>query len=196
MVSCTYHLVKGAYTAMKRMTSVERRTQILAIAAEEFARTGLHGTSAETIARRADISQPYIFRLFGTKKELFRLVVADAFEGMTSGMAAAAGDVRGVASLEVMGAEYRRLLADRTRLLVQMQGFAACDDPDVRATVQAAFGALWQTVADISGLDPMRVKLFLGIGMLLNDAAAMDVATIDADWARACLTPIPKDVFE
>lgn len=177
------------------MTGVARRAQILAIAAEEFAHTGLHGTSAETIARRADISQPYIFRLFGTKKELFRLVVAEAFNGMTSGMAAVAGDLRGAASLEVMGEEYRRLLLDRTRLLIQMQGFAACDDPDVRETVQASFGTLWNTIAEISGLDPMRVKLFIGIGMLLNDAAAMDVASLDTGWAKACLTPVPSEFF-
>lgn len=180
---------------MQRMTGLERRAQILAIAAEEFARTGLHGTSAETIARRAEISQPYIFRLFGTKRELFRLVVAEAFDGMTTGMAAAAGDLRGAPSLVAMGDEYRRLLADRTRLLLQMQGFAACDDPEVRETVQAAFGNLWTTVAEISGLDPMRVKVFIAIGMLLNDVAAMDVANLDEEWARACLVPVPIEFF-
>jgi AcrR family transcriptional regulator len=180
---------------MQRMTSAERRAQILGIAAEEFARTGLHGTSAETIARRADISQPYIYRLFGTKKELFRQVVADAFAGMTAGMAAAAGDLRGAPSLVVMGDEYRRLLADRTRLLLQMQGFAACDDPEVRETVQAAFETLWNTVTEITGLDPARVKIFMAIGMLLNDVAAMDVSNLDAEWARACLTPTPIDFF-
>ncbi len=180
---------------MSRMTGIDRRAQILEIAAEEFARTGLHGTSAETIARRAGISQPYIFRLFGTKKVLFRQVVAEAFDGMTTGMAAAAGDLPGVESLEVMGAEYRRLLADRTRLLLHLQGFAACDDPEVRETVQAAFGKLWTTVAEISGLDPMRIKVFLAIGMLLNDVAAMDVANLDEAWARACLTPVPVSFF-
>ena len=36
-----------------------------------FARGGLHGTSTEEIAEAAGISQPYLFRLFGTKKRLF-----------------------------------------------------------------------------------------------------------------------------
>ncbi len=35
---------------MQRMSGENRRAQILKIAAEEFARTGLHGTSAETRA--------------------------------------------------------------------------------------------------------------------------------------------------
>jgi len=180
---------------MQRMTGVERRAQILGIAAEEFARTGLHGTSAETIARRAEISQPYIFRLFGTKKALFRLVVAEAFAGMTAGVAAAAGDLRGTPSLVVIAEEYRRLLADRTRLLLQMQGFAACDDPAVRETVRVAFGTHWHTVAEITGLDPVRLKVFIALGMLLNDVVAMDLASLDEAWARACLAPTPIEFF-
>ena len=54
-----------------RMTADERREAILEAARGEFASTGFHGTSTETIAERAGISQPYLFRLFGTKKELF-----------------------------------------------------------------------------------------------------------------------------
>jgi AcrR family transcriptional regulator len=180
---------------MQRMTGLERRAQILAIAAKEFARTGLHGTSAETIARRADISQPYIYRLFGTKKELFRLVVAEAFEEMTRGIVAAAGDLRGEAALAVMAEEYRRLLADRTRLLLQMQGFAACGDDAVRETVRAAFGRHWDAVAAITGLDPVRMKVYIALGMLLNDAAAMDLANVDTDWARASLDQVPVEFF-
>ena len=76
-----------------------------------------------------------------------------------------------------------------------MQGFAACDDPEVRATVPAAFGAHWTTVAGITGLDPARLKVFIALGTLLTDAAAMDLAGLDADWARACLAPTPIDFF-
>lgn len=180
---------------MQRMSGPERRAQILAIAAEEFARTGLHGTSAETIARRADISQPYIYRLFGTKKELFRLVVAEAFEEMTRGIVAAAGDLRGEPALAVMADEYRRLLADRTRLLLQMQGFAACDDDAVRETVRTAYGQHWDAVAGITGLDPVRMKVYIALGMLLNDAAAMDLSNVDTDWARASLDQAPVEFF-
>ncbi len=180
---------------MQRMTSGDRRSQILAIAAEEFARTGLHGTSAETIARRAGISQPYIYRLFGTKRELFRLVVADAFAEMTRGIVVAAGELRGEAALTVMADEYRRLQADRTRLLLQMQGFAACDDDAVRETVRTAFGTHWETVAGITGLDPVRMKIYIALGMLLNDVAAMDVGDLDAGWALASLDQVPVTFF-
>ena len=54
-----------------RKSAEERREDILAIALEHFALGGYHGTSTETIAREAGISQPYLFRLFRTKRELF-----------------------------------------------------------------------------------------------------------------------------
>src|ERR1035437_5102828 len=53
---------------------------------------GLHGTLVEAIARRAGISQAYVFGLFGTKVTLFGDVVVAAFERTTDGMVAAAGD--------------------------------------------------------------------------------------------------------
>ena len=62
-----------------RMSAEERREAILEAARLEFASTGFHGTSTETIAERAGISQPYLFRLFGTKKELFVASVRRCF---------------------------------------------------------------------------------------------------------------------
>ena len=50
-----------------RQTADERREEVLAAAVEEFGRAGFHGASTDAIARRAGISQPYLFRLFGSK---------------------------------------------------------------------------------------------------------------------------------
>ena len=66
-------------TAIKRKSAEERREEILDAALQEFAQRGLHGASTEDIARRAGISQPYVFRLFGTKKALFTAVVDRCF---------------------------------------------------------------------------------------------------------------------
>ena len=60
-----------------------------------------------------------------------------------------------------MGAQYYELLADRTTLLLQLPGFAACGDGEVRDLVQARLARMWDTVADTSGLDPVTVKSFL-----------------------------------
>ena len=179
----------------QKMTAAERRAQILAIAAEEFAVGGLHGASTETIARRAGITQAYVFRLFGSKKNLFVHVVQAAFDQVTDGMRAAAGADSGLAALEAMGSTYDTLLADRTALLLQLQGFAAASEPEVRDAVRACFARMWQTVHETTGLDPVTVKSFLAFGMLLNNGAALEVREVDEPWADGVRTRIRPGLF-
>ena len=64
-------------TATPRKTADERREQILDAALTEFADHGYEGASTDRIAREVGISQPYLFRLFGTKKGLY-VASADA----------------------------------------------------------------------------------------------------------------------
>jgi AcrR family transcriptional regulator len=179
----------------QKMTADERRAQILAIAAEEFAAGGLHGTSTETIARRAGITQAYIFRLFGTKKNLFLQVVRAAFDQLIDGMRAAAAGRAGLDALSAMGLTYDALLADRTALLLQLQGFAAASDADVGEAVRASFARMWHAVADVTGLDPVTVKSFLAFGMLLNNAAALELGDVDESWAEGVRTRIQPGLF-
>jgi AcrR family transcriptional regulator len=180
----------------QRMSGQERRQQVLRIAAEEFADGGLHGTSTEVIARRAEITQAYIFRLFGTKKALFLEVMVAAFDRLTEGMRAAAGDATGLAALTPMGARYNEMLADRVSLLLQLQGFAACGDPEVRDAVRDSFGRMWQTVAETTGLDPVTIKAFLAFGMLLSNGAALQIAELDQPWAAGARTRIHPGLFD
>lgn len=179
-------------TGMARMTAAERRQQLIGFASEEFAHRGYHGTSMETIAHRADVAQPYIFQLFGTKRDLFRHVIAGCYEQLIASFESAAEGLSGTDALVAMGGCYRTLLADRTFLLLQLHGFAACDDPEIQATVRTGFGAMWQTIARLSGADGERVKRFIAIGMLLNDAAAMDLGSYGEDWAAECVALVSR----
>ena len=104
-----------------RMSGPERRSQVLGIAAGEFANHGLHGASIEAIAREAGITQAYVFRMFGTKKALFVELVGAAFDRLSDGMVQAAKGARGLSALTLMGAQYYESLADRTTLLLQLQ---------------------------------------------------------------------------
>lgn len=178
------------------MSGSDRRQQILRIAGEEFAAGGLHGTSTETIARRAEITQAYVFRIFGTKKALFLELVVTAFDRMTEGMCDAARGKSGLEALSLMGARYNELLADRDLLLLQLQGFAACGDPEVRDAVRASFKRMWQVVAETTALDPVTVKAFLAFGMLLNNGAALQVAELDEPWAHGIQTLIRPGLFD
>lgn len=179
----------------KRLAGAERREQVLKIAEEEFAEHGLHGVSAEVIARKAGITHAYVFRLFGTKKKLFIEVVRRAFAAMSDGLADAAGPAAGLEALAAMGQRYDASLKNRTLLLLQLQAFAACGDAEVRDAVRETFGRLWQTVSDATGLDAVQIKTFMAFGMLLNTNAALASADVDADWARQATTRIHAGLF-
>jgi AcrR family transcriptional regulator len=175
--------------AAPRKSQDERREEILDAALEEFAERGFHGASTEDIARRAGISQPYVFRLFGTKKELFKAVVARCFREALELFQRAAEGKRGTEALDAMGNAYvERLLTDRKRLQAQMQAYAACDDPDIRAVVRAGYGDLVAYVERVSGLEPVIVSRFFAQGMLLNVFASMELAVEDTEpWADRLL---------
>jgi AcrR family transcriptional regulator len=172
-----------ATTRPTRMTADERRDAIVAAGVEEFATGGLVGASTEAIAKRAGVSQPYVFQLFGTKKELFLAVVRQGFQRTGHAFERAARDYVPGANpewscvLDAIGAQYMRLLADRTNLLVQLQAYAACADPDVRATVREEFSALLRLVRELSGESPERIHHFFAEGMLLNVAAAVGLGS-------------------
>jgi len=171
-----------------RQTAEERREAVLAAALVAFAQGGLHGTSTEDIARAAGISQPYLFRLFGTKKKLFVATVERCMADTLELFRAAAGDLRGEEALEAMGAAYAAMVTeDRTRLLAQLQAYAACDDPEVREAMRAGFGSLHLFVETVSGLDPEAVSRWFGAGMLLNVLAAMDIWGSREPWATRLL---------
>jgi AcrR family transcriptional regulator len=174
-----------------RLTKEERRREIIEAAMREFAVGGLYGTAVEAIAKRVGVSTPYLFQLFGTKKELYLAAVRRGFERTIATFRAAAAEAGESASptevLISMGQAYGRLLDDRTLLLAQMQSYAACDDPEVRDVVREEFVRLIQFVTAASGAPDADVRQWLAFGMLMNVAAAMDLASVHEDWARLCM---------
>ena len=176
-----------------RMSAAERRDAIVAAATMEFATRGLVGGSTEAIARRVGVSQPYVFQLFGTKKELFLAVVRSCFGRTRLAFGEAARRwVPGTpgpcnSSLDAMADEYMELLKDRTLLLMQLQAYAACSDSDVRTVVREEFGRLHRWVEETSGASPEEVHTFFAEGMLLNVAAAVELPGKTDHWSLDAL---------
>jgi AcrR family transcriptional regulator len=177
-----------------RMSAEQRRASVLAAAVEEFAHGGLTGTSTEAIAARAGISQPYLFRLFPTKKALYLAVVADAFGRTARHFEEAAGERTGHEALDAMKESYSDLLADPTYLLTQMHAYAGCFDPDVRVATRDGFRELWSTVQRVTGLPTEEVQVFFAHGMLINVAASMDLTEVDESWAQNLCGGMTVDV--
>jgi hypothetical protein len=81
-----------------------------------------------------------------------------------------------------MGMAYCELLADRPKLMMQMQAYAACDDPDVRDTVRRCYEHLHREVTDMAGADAEQIRTWFSTGMFLNVMAAMDAPSVKGAW--------------
>jgi AcrR family transcriptional regulator len=182
-------------TARLRQTSDERRDQVLEAAIREFAEAGYAGASTAAIAERAGISQPYIYALFPSKRELF-LAAHDRVQGRIRATfrEAARGDADPCGPLHKIGRSYPELIADRYELLMQLQAYAAAGDPEIRRHVARSFRALADDVARLSGASPRDLAEFLASGMLANVTTILELPELCAplwqdkqavDWAGA-----------
>lgn len=170
----------------RRRSADERREEILAVGLEHFAAGGFHGTSTEVIAREAGISQPYLFRLFRTKKELFLACGDRACEKVIDAFRRAAATAAPGEKLAAMGEAYvNELLPDRHALLMMMQGYAAVADPEIQEHVRRKYGEIVTEVARMADAGPDEVWSFFATGMLLNVVTALDLAAIAGENAIA-----------
>jgi AcrR family transcriptional regulator len=168
----------------RRKTAEQRREEIVTVALRQFAQGGYRGTSTETIAREAGISQPYLFRLFGTKRDLFLACYERAMARIRRTFQDAGRGVPREERLRSMGKAYIRMLVNREELLFQMQAYAACSDPEIREPVRRGYGEVLREVARISGAGPEQIWHFFAEGMLLNVIASLDLPAVPEarDW--------------
>jgi len=171
-------------TAATRLTAEERREEILDAAQVSFADHGAHGMSTEAIARAVGISQPYIFRLFGTKKELVKATIERCMRETLEMLRGAAAGLTGEEAVDAIGAAYLERVSNATYLRAQMQSYVACEDEEIREVVRRGFGELVEYVERATGLPPARVAQVFANGMLLNVIAAMDLREAEEPWAR------------
>lgn len=85
---------------------------------------------------------------------------------------------------EAMGKAYLELLADRELLLFQLQTYAAAEDDDIRAAARRRYEQLAETICELASVDRAAVLPFIGQGMLLNIAAALELDPERWIWER------------
>ncbi|HEX4578938.1 MAG TPA: helix-turn-helix domain-containing protein [Candidatus Dormibacteraeota bacterium] len=174
-----------ATASRTRMTADQRRGQVIAAAIREFAEQGYQAASTAAIARRAGISQPYIYALFPSKQDLFLAVHDHVMGRIQRGFASAARqggtpDER----LSRMGELYPTLIADRYELLLQLQTYAT-GDPVIQEHAASAYRRLYDDVVRLSGAPAAQVSLFFACGMLANVTTALGLQEICAPLFEA-----------
>jgi AcrR family transcriptional regulator len=177
-----------------RQSADARRASILRVAVGEFARSGYAGTSTEAIAAGAGISQPYIFRLFGTKKDLFIATYDVVSTAIEDAFVAAADGLQGEDAMAAMGLAYLELLQDPDLLQVQLHAFAAAAaDPDIARACQDTFRRLWHLVTQYADVTPEEVRDFFAHGMLCNVIAAIDLRSVAEPWAESFFDEVAEE---
>lgn len=164
------------------MTAQERRDELIEAAIAEFAQGGLTGTSTEAIARRAGISHAYLFRLLGTKRELFLAAIDRAFGRVIEVFSGVEGSPPTFADL---GAAYQGMIEDGHELAFQFQAYAACGDPDIRERVERRYMEIFDWVRRTTGVSVDETRLFMATGLLISVGSLIgsDSLSPDGSWS-------------
>ncbi len=162
------------------MSAEERRESVIRAATKEFARGGYYGTSTEAIAKRVGVSQPYLFRLFPSKKAIFLAAAERCVEDTIRMFADASDGLEGEEALHAMANAYTKAMTEQPeRLTMQMQMYLAVaaaeqeGDHEFGEAVRAGWMRLWDTVHLPLGADESETTTFLAFGMLINCLMAM-----------------------
>lgn len=140
--------------ATKRLSSSERRKQILGCSIRVFARHSYHGATTRMISEEAGIAEALIYRYFGSKRKLFSAAVDHTGGRLVAGLSEILTTNRDdpVAALAALVQFYVNLL-ERHEELAKMIFLvsAELDDPEVREVYlpyqEEALGLLKTTIA-------------------------------------------------
>jgi AcrR family transcriptional regulator len=62
---------------MSRLKAPQRRQQLIAVATKQFAKYGYDAATTAAIAKAAHVTEPILYRHFGSKEELFVAIIRD-----------------------------------------------------------------------------------------------------------------------
>jgi len=161
-----------------RSSSEERRKQLIDAAVTEFAANGFHATSTTAIAKRAGISQPYVYALFPDKRALFLACHDYTTERIKEALEKATTDLSDGADVEqALDRAYRGLFDERPhQVLFQIQAHAAAAaDPEIREPVRRRFIELVELSERLNGAPRDLVLRHVARSMLGNVALALDL---------------------
>jgi AcrR family transcriptional regulator len=166
----------------QRQSSAERRQAVLDAAVCEFGRTGYLATRTVDIARRAGVSQPYLYALFPDKRALFLACHDQATQLIRETLRRAAAEAdrdAGQAELsERLGRAATAMFRanpDQLRFQFQARAAAACD-PVILTAVRDSFMAVVDESAALHhGAPRQQVLRYMAWAMLYDVAQALNL---------------------
>lgn len=167
--------------------SDERRQQVVEAAVSCFAHKGFYGTNTTEIAKRAGISQPYLYQLYANKGAIFAAAVNYVGALLSKALVAAADDREQVLPglpAQTLRSAYGQLIKDREVLRFLMQASCATEEPVIREAVRACYARQVELVCTLLDDDHEAVRRWFRAGMLENVVAALDLSELTEPWAE------------
>ncbi|TCB90734.1 TetR/AcrR family transcriptional regulator [Micromonospora zingiberis] len=164
--------------ATQRSTAPRRRADAVDIGMRVFADHGLTTASVQQVADQMGVSQPYVFRLFGSKREFF-LACLDEMEARIRQVLRQTAVECPDDPLPAMRAGFRALIADGVVTGLWLQACAAArSDEAVAARCRALIGGILDEAEQLSTAGPQELRGTLALGALvvMLQALGMDLS--------------------
>lgn len=174
-------------------TSDERREAVICSAIVVFAKAGYLGTPIAAVAKHAEISPAYVFKLFPSKEELFVAALEHGFELIHSTLiegADASTNQTPDDILSAMGVAYAKLIASRDLLMIQVHALSVADVPEIGTAFRNGLQKIAKFVKTRSGASDEAVQRFFAYGQLCHLITTISLDGNTESWARMLTTGI------
>ncbi len=152
--------------ATGKSSAAQRRAQAVAEGLGAFADHGLTTAAIQRVATRIGVSQPYVFRLFGSKQAFFLACIDELPDRISEMFVRRAQGVE--EPLEEMGAGFRELVSDGVISGFWLQACAAARSDDLIASrCRDVISSALRSAQENTGADADRLAAFFGRGALV-----------------------------
>ena len=163
---------------MARMTAAARRVGVVRAAVKAFAHSGYEATPVSAIAQLAGVSQPYLFRLYGTKLDLFLVAADSCFAQLRELLVKAADGLAGQAAVDAMRGAYLSLGAGDVLRCFPMMFYAAMYDPVIAQRARGLLAGLYDEIVNQAGMDDERTGLLFATLLLAQTTSVMEPCSV------------------
>lgn len=161
-----------------------RKEDILKAAVTVFAHKGYYRATTADIAKKASISQPYVYNFFENKEELLLATLARSWDNILQAFINEDGNTEKIEQQFI--AAYEKLMeTHKDEILLQVQALAI-REPRIQTVMQDGFRKIKTYVAarfrkaGVADVDT-KVINFLARGMLCNISASLEMSDLLSD---------------
>ena len=171
--------------SVARLSAIDRREQLLAVALTTFARSGYHETSMNEVAEAAGVTKPVLYQHFASKRDLYLALLHEVGSQMvTAFRAATAGLTDGRKQTREGFRGYFRWVAGNRDAFVLLYGAGSRQDEEFAQAVRRFTDASARSIAPLiaAGIDSEHQLTLAHAIVGMSEAAGRRLVEQGADF--------------